>query len=219
MVRLRDIMTTEVITIPFDVSIRDAMSILSTRHISGAPVVDGTGIVGVVTATDLMAFAAELPGAPAETFPPAALEEPTPDSNQFEPPGEEPFATFFTEMWEDAGADTSVRMSQTAGAEWNVLDEHTVAEAMTRAPLFHAGSDEPLPAAAAFMRLHDVHRLLVMDDSRVVGIVTTTDIANAVADHKLRERAFVFGRESHFTGSPDTLRRAQALGEKSKRKR
>ena len=213
MVRLRDIMTTDVVTIPFDVSIRDAMSILSTRHISGAPVVDGTGIVGVVTATDLMAFAAELPGAPAETFPPVDLEDFTPSNDEFEPPGEEPLATFFTELWEDAGVDATVRMSQTAGAEWNVLDERTVAEAMTRAPLFHADGNATLPAAAEFMRLHDVRRLLVMDGDRVVGIVTATDIANAVADHKLREPTYVFGKESHFTGSADTVRRSHTLGE------
>jgi CBS domain-containing protein len=215
MVRLRDIMTTEVVTIPFDVSIRDAMSILSTRHISGAPVVDGTGIVGVVTATDLMAFAAEVAGAPAETFPPVDLENLPPSTDDPEPPGEEPSATFFTEMWEDAGVDASTRMSQTAGAEWNVLDEHTVAEAMTRAPLFRVDGTTTLPAAAEFMRLHDVRRLLVMDGDRVVGIVTATDIANAVADHKLRERTYVFGKESHFTGSPDTVRRSSTLGDQS----
>lgn len=218
MVRLRDIMTTDIVTIPFDVSIRDAMSILSTRHISGAPVVNGTGIVGVVTATDLMAFAAELPGAPAETLPPVDFEELAVAPNRLESRDEEPSATFFTDLWEDAGADTSLRMSQTSGAEWNVLDEHTVAEAMTRAPLFQVRSDTTLPAAAEFMRLHDVRRLLIVDADRVVGIVTATDIANAVADHKLRERAFVFGRESHFTGSPGTSRRAQTLGEQSNKR-
>ena len=35
-----------------------------------------------------------------------------------------------------------------------------------------------------------------------VGIVTSTDIANAVASHKLRESQYVFGKESHFTGQP-----------------
>lgn len=218
MVRLRDIMTTEVVTIPFDVSIRDAMSILSTHHISGAPVVDGNGIVGVVTATDLIAFAAELPGAPAETTPPVDLEDFTATNDSAEPDGEAALPTFFTEMWEDAGADASVRMSQTMGAEWNVLDEHTVAEAMTRAPLLHVYSSTTLPAAADEMRLHDVRRLLVMDGGRVVGIVTATDIANAVADHMLREHAYVFGRESHFTGSAETLRRSPSLGERSRKK-
>ena len=217
MVRLRNIMTTEIVTIPSDVSIRDAMSILSTRHISGAPVVDGSGIVGVVTATDLMAFAAELPGAPAEMPPPLDLEDLAPPNDQFEPPGGEPLATFFTEMWEDAGADVSVRISQAAGAEWNVLDEHTVAEAMTRAPLIQVDTDTTLPAAAEFMRQHDVRRLLVMEGGRVVGIVTATDIANAVADHKLRERTYVFGRESHFTGAPDSVRRSHTLGDQSEK--
>jgi CBS domain-containing protein len=218
MIRLRDIMTTEVVTIPFDVSIREAMSILSSRHISGAPVTDGTGLAGVVTATDLMAFAAELPGAPVETSPADAFEELEADTDQLEPPGEEPLATFFTELWEDAGADAAVRMALTNGAEWNVLDEHTVAEAMTRAPLLHVSSTTSVEEAAECMRQHNVRRLLVMDGERVVGIVTATDITNAVADHKLRERAYVFGRESHFTGSPETIPRAPTLGEQLHRR-
>lgn len=212
MIRLRDIMTTEVVTIPFDVSIREAMGILSTRHISGAPVVDGSSMVGVVTATDLMAFAADLGAAPPEILPLVDREADIDD--QPDAADEELPAALYADMWEDAGVDVSVRMAQTAGAEWNALEDHFVAEAMTRAPLFHVQSDTTLPATAEFMRDHDVRRVLVMDGERLMGIATATDIANAVADHKLRERAYVFGKESHFTGSAETLRRSPLLGER-----
>jgi CBS domain-containing protein len=201
MTRLRDIMTREVISVSPDLSIRDAMSLLSSRHISGVPVVEGSSIVGVVTSNDLMAFAAELPGSPAsrgdddveygETRPRNAE---SPDVDAELP------ATFFTELWDNAGADVTVRFATSNGAEWNVLEEHTVEEAMTRAPLCSVPADTTLPAAAEFMRRHSIHRVLVTDEGKFVGIATSTDIANAVAEHLVREREYVFGKESHFTG-------------------
>ncbi len=71
---------------------------------------------------------------------------------------------------------------------------------MTRSPICSVPANTTLPAAAEFMRRHAIHRVLVTDEDRLVGIVTATDIANAVAEHKLRDLAFVFGGESHFTG-------------------
>lgn len=181
MTTLRDVMTKEVVTIAPDVTIRDAMSLLSSRHISGAPVVAGDEIAGVVSATDLMAFAAEQPGAPAERAFNEDLEEFPPDENEDEDPDAEfelePNGTFFTELWDDVGADTTVRFSTTDGPEWNVLDEHTVEEVMTRAPLLSLPADTPVPKAAEFLRTHGVHRILVMDDGHLAGIATATDIA------------------------------------------
>jgi len=43
------------------------------------------------------------------------------------------------------------------------------------------------------MRNANVHRLLVLEDDRLVGIVTTMDIANAAADNRLGVRSYVFG--------------------------
>lgn len=201
MVTLREIMTRDVITVSPDISIRDAMSLLSTKHISGVPVVAGGEIVGVVTSTDLMGFAADQPGAPAERTHNveqgelADREEMEGDGRELEPPG-----TYFTELWEDSGADAAVRFNTPAGPEWNVLDAHTVQEAMTHAPIWSLPGDTALPRAADFMRAHAIHRILIVDGKQLVGIVTSTDVANAVADHKLFEREWVFpdsGRHAH----------------------
>lgn len=215
MTRLRDIMTKEVVTIAPDVTIRDAMSLLSTRHISGAPVVSGREVVGVITATDLMAFAAELPGAPAQLEEHVELGEletrdEKEDGRELEPPG-----TFFTELWEDAGADVAVRFASSAGPEWNVLDEHTVEEAMTRAPICKVSGETTLTAAAEFMRAHSVHRVLVTDGERLVGIATSTDLANAIADYKLRDSSFMFHEDPRFSGDSHGRRphAETALGE------
>jgi CBS domain-containing protein len=64
MLRLRDIMTTDLITLDPNLTIREAMETFAFRRISGAPVVAG-GIVAGVSATDLLQFAASLPGADA----------------------------------------------------------------------------------------------------------------------------------------------------------
>lgn len=190
MLRLRDIMTTNVISIAHDMSIRDAMAVLSSRHISGAPVMEGGRVVGVISNTDLLAFASELPRSPMQT-PPVADEADLALLDEQDAIDDAPPATFFMEMWEDVGADAAARIAQSSGPEWDVLDDHNVAEAMTRSPLVSIPSDTPLSAAADFMRQHDVHRLLVMDKDHLVGIVTATDIADAVADHKLREQTIV----------------------------
>ena len=194
MIRLRDIMTREIISFSPELSIRDAMSVLSSRHISGAPVLVGSEVVGVVTSNDLMGFAAEQPGAPVERADTVDdySETPAPDIEVPDNEGE-PQATFFTDMWEDSGAEMTVRFAGTSGAEWNVLDEHTVAEVMTRSPICTVPGNTTLPEAAEFMRRHAIHRVLVTDEGQLVGIVTATDIANAVAEHKVREREYVFG--------------------------
>jgi hypothetical protein len=61
MLRLRDIMTTGVITVTPDTTLREAMELFAEHHISGMPVMEGTRVVGVVSASDVLAFAAAPP--------------------------------------------------------------------------------------------------------------------------------------------------------------
>lgn len=189
MLRLRDIMTTDVVTLSPELTLRDAMALLATRHLSGAPVVAGGKVVGVISATDLMEFAASLPGVPARREESEEAEDwkvPALELGEDEVP-----EAYFAEMWDDAGADASTQMSETEGPEWNALDEHIVAEAMTRS-VFALPPGTAVEFAAYRMRAIGVHRVLVMQGDILVGIVTTKDIANAVADHRLTTRTFVF---------------------------
>lgn len=195
MLKLRDIMTRDVVTIDPDLSIRDAMELLASRHISGAPVMAGMRVVGVISLTDLAEFAASLPGTPTErqresgeNASEIAIDlEGTPD------------AVFFTEMWGDSGAASVERFAAASGPEWNVLEEHTVSEAMTRAVrALPPGTD--VLEAAAIMTAAGVHRILVMEGKRLVGIVSLTDIAKAAGAHKLSPRTYVFGHAASFGG-------------------
>ncbi len=198
MIRLRDIMTADVLTVAPELTIREAMELLASRHVSGAPVVAGADIVGVVSTTDLMTFAAALPGVPTErgqTIAPDDWEPPEEWEEGGEPPG-----SFFTELWDDVGVDGETRFDALDTPEGNSLEEHTVSEVMTRSPVCALAPHVAVPEAAEFMQRAGVHRVLVMEEERLLGIVTTTDIARAVAEHKLTTRTFVFGSPKHMDG-------------------
>ena len=200
MLQLRDIMTTDVVTVSPEFTLREAMDLLATRHVSGAPVVTGNKVVGVVSLTDLAAFAAETPGVPTERPQAVELAEWEGEGGTTEwVEGEEPPSTFFLDQWADAGADVAERIAEPAGPEWNVLEEHTVAEVMTR-KVCSLPPDTLVDRAADFMRDASVHRILVMTGNELVGLVTTKDIANAVADHLLTTRTYVFSPNSAFDG-------------------
>ncbi|MGH7693618.1 MAG: CBS domain-containing protein [Gemmatimonadaceae bacterium] len=190
-------MTTDVVTLAPEVTIRDAMALFATRHVSGAPVVASGKVVGVISTTDLMEFASSLPGVPTEQ--PEANTEDEWTRVDEEVPDEDVPQAYFADAWDDAGADVSERMREVSGREWNALEEHTVAEAMTRG-LFALGPDTAVELAADRMRSAAVHRVLVMQNDALLGIVTTKDIADAVADHKLTAHRFVFSPKVDIDG-------------------
>jgi len=204
MLRLRDIMTKDVITFDPNLSIREAMDVLVARRVSGAPVVAGGEVIGVVSGTDLLQFAAALPGVPTEReaepewFGDIAGDEDEDAVLAESGEDDDPSALYFTELWDDAGATVVDRIATTTGAEWNTLEEHTVSEAMTSAPVCALSPDTLVTVAADYMRRAKIHRVLVMTGKTLVGVVTSSDITAAVADGKLTSRTYVFDHGSHF---------------------
>lgn len=198
MLKLRDIMTADVVTVTPDTTLRDAADLLARRHVSGAPVVDGGRVVGVVSASDIVGFAAEAPGVPTER-PLDADWEGQDDLSVAEGVEREDEApgTWFTELWADVGEDVTERMARVSSPEWNFLDEHVVEEVMTRR-LWMLGPDDEVERAVALMGDAAVHRVIVMDGERLAGVVSAMDIARAVAEHKLGSRKFVFNRDREF---------------------
>lgn len=200
MLRLRDIMSRDLVTLSPDLSLRDAMDVLTTQHITGAPVLSNHKVVGVISLTDLVEFAAASPGVPTER-------PDLTDIDDWENPGDlptddEPPSAFFAELWDDAGADVAERFAQTEGPEWNTLEEHTVGEAMNR-KVSALPPDAPVDHAAAVMRRAGIHRVLVMEGPALMGVVTTSDIADAVADHRISSRVYVFGSPANNRGDGD----------------
>lgn len=180
MVRVHDIMTLDVLTVSPEATLREAAGLLSDEHVSGAPVVAGSKVVGVISASDIIALVADEPGVPT-------------DRHRMAEPGEwpvaepwaetdEPVAAYFTDFWSDVGADVEARMEATEGPEWNVLEEHTVSEVMTRT-ITSLGRDASAREAAELMLKANVHRILVLEHGELVGLVTSTDILKAVSQH------------------------------------
>jgi CBS domain-containing protein len=196
MLRLRDIMTTNAVTVTPETTVREAMELLARHHVSGAPVISGGDLVGVVSGTDLMSFAASLSGVPTENDTNAEWGEWRDSSIDEEvEQGNEPASAFFSDLWDDAGAEVTGRIASSSNPEWNVLEEHDVSELMTRTPLATLGPDASAESAAELMRTNGIHRVLVTEGEKLVGIVSALDIATAAADHRFTNRRYVFNRD------------------------
>jgi CBS domain-containing protein len=181
MLRVRDIMTRDVTTVTPELPLREAIDVLVTHHVSGAPVVQNERVVGIVTASDLLDFVSSLPGGGQARTTRGAWEDLPPNVD-----GEEERNTSaLTEPWRDLSAAALASLGASNLPEGDRLEQHTVADVMT------AGSPHGIEPGASIidvakrMREADIHRLLVMEGDRLVGIVTSTDVTQAVADGKV----------------------------------
>lgn len=180
--KVADLMTRDVITVGPETTLREVASVLATEHIGGVPVVTNESIMGVVSATDLVDFDADSSGVPArrdlqgEGFGELS-EEPAWEVEA----GEQAAGDYFTSFWEDAGADVAERFAEPTSPEWSILDEHIVSEVMTRA-VFSVAPDTDIEEAARQMLEAEVHRALVLENDRLVGMLTSQDILRAVAE-------------------------------------
>lgn len=183
MLTLRDLMTPDPFTLEPEMSIRDAIERLSDVGVSGAPVVSGQRLVGVVSTTDIMEFQSSHPGVPSYRreqknwgeWGAAELEE----EDFTDAP-----AAYFREMWTGSGADVVERMSDPESPEWDAMAEHMVGEVMTRKVLA-LSPDTNVADAARLMVGRQIHRLIIAEDETLVGIVSTMDFVRAVAEEKL----------------------------------
>lgn len=200
MLKLRDIMTRDVVVVSEDMTLRRALELFAQRHITGAPVVKGKTVVGVVSTMDLLAFVATAPevgdenesgGPGAEAWGELTSEESARLPELAEE--NEPTATYFTELWSAPGPDAEARLRAGASGAPDVLEEHTVDEVMTR-DVFALPADTAVRAAADYMQRANVHRILVLREGELEGIVTTMDITRAVAEHRLTARTYLFPR-------------------------
>lgn len=178
MLRLADIMSTDVKAVTPEASLRELAEFLVEERVSGAPVLAGGRLVGVVSASDLLEFDSEERSIPA--YRPELEGEPGDWGGSSE---EEGLPSYFADLWSDAGAQVNVRLAS-EGPEWDALEEHDISEVMTRRVLaLPPGAD--VREAGRLMTETGVHRLLVVDEGRLVGVVTSMDLVRAVAKHGL----------------------------------
>ena len=175
---VRNIMQTEVVTADPEMSVYDLSKLFAEYDITGAPVVDVEGeVLGVVSMTDVIRLAADetdIRIAP-RPFVTAGAELPEAEAEADE---EEDVLYYFQNMDYSPGAGAGPASDWASESD---LDRYDVRSIMTPAN-FHVVPDATLGELAGFLLRGRIHRALVMEEDRLVGIVTTVDVLRAVAD-------------------------------------
>ena len=165
---VRDIMSTDVVTVSRTATVRELVDLMSHREISGLPVVDETRqVVGVVSQTDVVAMVGRTneAAAPDPYWEIAAPEE----------EGEWPGSYYLGgELW---GVTSLPALGESLK---DVLEEATVEEIMTPAA-YSVDPGMTIWEAARFMVDGRIHRVLVLDEGQLVGLVSSFDILRVVA--------------------------------------
>lgn len=186
MLTLRDIMTSSVLTFEPETVLRDAARALAGHHLSGAPVVEHGRVVGVASTADIVEFLSGTSLDAAASADRAERSDRVRDARAARD-DDVPDAPYFTKLWANVDDDLGERLATVQPAERELLAGHTVEEVMDRR--IHAmRPDTPVPEAADQMRRAGFHRMLVMDDEELVGVVTTMDLTMAAVDHRLESR-------------------------------
>lgn len=179
MAAIDEVMTRELATLHPRLTLRDALDVLRGEEVSGAPVVANGEVVGVVSVTDILEFEVTSPGVPARR------REQT-EWGEFETPdvwreGEDAPSAYFVDFWADAGAGVFARFETTDAPEWDQYENHVVAEIMTRKVVAVKPGTE-IREVARVMVAGAIHRVLVMEDGELHGLVSSMDVVRAVAD-------------------------------------
>jgi CBS domain-containing protein len=152
---VRDYMRKEVVAFKPEDSIFTVAEKFYKNHISGAPVIDEEkNVVGVISETDIIRF----------------MRITTP---QTEPTSEPHLLTLLL-----AGL---VKGHIALKRELEKLSEIQVKDLMSHV-IFSISSDQPVLEAATMLTKYKVNRLPVIDDGKLVGIITRADLIRALID-------------------------------------
>ena len=193
MLKVREIMTPNVYTLAPETTLRNAVSLFTERHVGGAPVVTGGRVVGAVSMTDILDLQADGVAEPRDCDTQIEQGNAADDELSSWSGDDDPPASYFAKLWRDVSGAEAEDQVEASPPELDLLGEHTVSDAMSRR-VCRISPDADVSEAADYMKRAGIHRMFVMEGERLVGIVTTMDIARAVAEHKLYVRRFVFER-------------------------
>lgn len=150
MMHARDVMQSDVVSVSPEASLLDVHRLLLEEEIGGAPVVDDEGrVLGVISARDLLRAVQEEYAAGAAVTAPTYFREELPYSGP---------------DWLNAPEDFQDRMSAT-----------TAADAMVR-DVISVEPDASIAEVARRMRERRIHRVFVMEEEELIGVITTFDL-------------------------------------------
>lgn len=154
MTKVKDIMTGDVITFVTSDSIYNCAKILRGHRISGAPVVDNNGeVIGILSEGDIMRL----------------IESRDININLILP---SPLDVLELPVRMKLGLDDLVKSIKTAASAnvGDIMTKHVVA----------VSPEEDVPKAARIMADKNINRLPVMDDGKLIGIITRGDVIGAI---------------------------------------
>lgn len=147
-----DLMETNVVTVSYADPLSEVERVLTDQRVSGVPVVDETGAVkGVISLRDLV-----------ERYAEDADARPRRGAGFYHLSSEETLDEDFESF------------------EVPAESEETAADVMT-SDVYSVPTDADIPEIARTMGRHGVHRLLVRDGKRFVGLVGTLDLLEVLA--------------------------------------
>jgi CBS domain-containing protein len=154
--RARDVMQSPVVTIERDASLLDAHRLLVEEEIHGAPVVDADGaVVGVLSALDLL----------------RAVQEEH-ESASGAPAYYRDLVPFSAPDWIPGSEDFQDRLSELRVAD--VMSESVVS----------VPPDASIAQVARTLRQAGIHRVLVAEKDRLLGIISTQDLLCLLEEEK-----------------------------------
>jgi CBS domain-containing protein len=152
--KARDLMTRDVVSVAETTTVGELVTLLSDREISGAPVVNAEGKpCGVVSLRDVVLSASERWA--------IAPERASPE--------------FYVHGWEDKVNPDELR-------QLHVEEEGLLVRDIMTAAVYSVSADSPLPQVARTMVEGHLHRLLVTEGDELVGIVSSLDLLQVIAD-------------------------------------
>lgn len=154
--QVSELMADNLVTVSPSMTLKDTDRVLTANSISGAPVIDGGALVGVISQSDIVRvlYAEQVAATEVSQF----LQSPFPIAM----PALEEIARERSKI-----ADRMV--------------EVTVGEAMTPSPIT-VGPNDDVATAAQVMVDNQIHRVLVTDDGKLVGLLSALDVARLVAE-------------------------------------
>lgn len=178
MLKLRDIMSKDVLSVGPEDTLRDVVELLATKHVGGVPVIAGNRVVGVISVRDIVDFEAAAPHVAADEREKEAWESESTIEWDEEGP-----SSYYADLWDGARVDLMDRFRD-RDRETDVLTNHLVREAMT-VGAYRLPPSASVREAARYMIDKGIHRVLVTEGERLEGIVSTMDIVRAVAEGRL----------------------------------
>jgi len=146
--KARDLMQSEVVTIGPETPLASVYRVLVAEGITGAPVVDDSGrVLGVISSADLLRAVAD-----------------EQDSGSADTAYFEGLLEFSSSAGEGLPDDFQ-----------NRLEQIPASEAMTNGAI-SVLPDASLAEVARILRFHRIHRVLVVEDSVLEGIITSFDL-------------------------------------------